>query len=709
MYAGGEPSRIDMGILFMAGTKHRDIHDRMPPAEPPAFDGGPHEAMLLQDLLERMLRIRLFEEGIRQRLDPVKQIGTPCHLYIGQEAVAAGVCATLGDDDLIFGNHRSHGHYLAKGGDVNAAMAEIHCRQTGCSHGRGGSMHLIDLAHGVMGTSSIVAGSVPLAVGAGLAHAIGATGRIAVIFHGDGVPEEGVWNESANFAAVNRLPVFFVCENNHYCTHLPLHERRLHNNLSDLAAAHGLRVYHADGNHVEEVYHTAAEAVESIRRGEGPAFLECRTYRWLGHVGPKDDLHVGLRDEAELAAWRARCPIEHLQRHLLKDGILSQDAIDTLHNQVNTEIDTAIRLAEGAPHPDPATVLDHVHAPPAAPRFPVYATPADAEGQSGTVRTYVEAIREAQCDALASIPEFYVMGQGVDNPWCVGTSTKGLLDRFGAARVRDVPISENGMTGAAIGSAMAGMRPLVFHPRMDFMYLAMDQVVNHCSVWHYMFGGQVPVPVTIRGIVNRRGEQGAQHSQSPYPMYAHVPGLKIVMPATPFDAKGLMLAAICEDGPVLYIDDRSLYEQTAWIPDGAYTVPIGKAQVLRPGNDVTVAALSCMVPEALAAAEALAKDGVSAEVIDLRTVKPLDTETVLASVGRTGRVCIADPAWPVCGVASELSAAVGEALFGALRAPVRRVTFPDAPMPASSVLEEAYYPGAAAILEACRSLMEHGA
>lgn len=696
---------MNMGMVSMTHTKHRDIHDRMPPAQPPAFDGGAHEAMLLEDLLERMLRIRFFEEAIRERLDPVKQIGTPCHLYIGQEAVAAGVCATLEDTDRIFGNHRSHGHYLAKGGDVDAAMAEIHCRQTGCSHGRGGSMHLIDLAHGVMGTSSIVAGSVPLAVGAGLAESIRKTNRIAVIFHGDGVPEEGVWNEAANFAAVNRLPVLFVCENNHYCTHLPLHERRLHNNLSDLAAAHGLRVYHADGNHVEEVYHKAVEAVESIRRGQGPAFLECRTYRWLGHVGPKDDLQVGLRDEAELAAWRARCPILHLERHLLDSGLLTWERLDKLRKRMGSEIKTSIRRAEAAPHPDPATVLDHVYAAPAAPRFPVYATPAEAKGETGTLRSYVEAIREAQCDALASIPEFYVMGQGVDNPWCVGTSTKGLLERFGAARVRDVPISENGMTGAAVGSAMAGLRPLVFHPRMDFMYLAMDQIVNHCAVWHYMFGGQVRVPVTIRGIVNRRGEQGAQHSQSPYPMYAHVPGLRIVMPATPFDAKGLLLAAILDDGPVLYIDDRSLYEQTAWIPDGAYTVPIGKARILRAGTDVTVAALSCMVPEAMAAAEVLAAEGVSAEVMDLRTVKPLDLETVLSSVGRTGRLCIADPAWPMCGVASELSAAVGESLWGGLRAPVRRVTFPEAPMPASRVLEEAYYPGATDILHACRALM----
>jgi 2-oxoisovalerate dehydrogenase E1 component len=676
--------------------------NKMPSETPLCYSLFPKDAALLSRLFESMLLLRRFEELIRSNLEPVKKIGTPCHLYIGQEAVAVGVCAALEKADMIFGNHRSHGHYLAKGGDLDAAMAEIYCRQTGCSHGRGGSMHLIDLEHGVMGTSSIVAGSVPLAVGSGLSSAMQENGKVSVVFHGDGVPEEGVWNESANLAALNRLPVLFACENNLYCTHLPLDERRVRNNLSELAAAHGLRVYKADGNNVEEVYRRATEAVNSIRNGEGPAFLECTTYRWLGHVGPKDDLHVGLRDEKEVAAWKERCPIANLERHLLKAGMMTEAAVQEVHARVEKRLAAALEKAEKAPSPVAASLTAHVYAESAPSAYPAVAA---CPGDETRVLTYVEAIHDGHQTALATVPEVYVMGQGVDNPWCVGTSTKGLLDRFGPARVRDVPISENAMTGAAIGSAMAGLRPIVFHPRMDFMYLAMDQIINHCALWHYMFDGQVKIPITIRGIINRRGEQGAQHSQSPYSMFAHVPGLKIVMPASPFDAKGLLLAAVADDGPVLFIDDRALYELSGPVPEAGYAVPIGKAAVLREGTDITIVAISAMVPEALQAAMTFAESGVEAEVIDLRTVKPMDTEAVLKSVRKTGRLCIADPAWPYCGIAAHLSAIVAEALHGALKAPVQRVTFPDVPMPAARTLEEAYYPGSADILKACRSIL----
>ncbi|MFC2149306.1 alpha-ketoacid dehydrogenase subunit beta, partial [Candidatus Auribacterota bacterium] len=323
------------------------------------------------------------------------------------------------------------------------------------------------------------------------------------------------------------------------------------------------------------------------------------------------------------------------------------------------------------------------------------------------ILSYAEAINEAHHLALHADERVYVMGQGVDNPWCVGTSTRDLFETFGRRRVIDVPISENAMTGAAIGSAMAGMRPIVFHPRMDFMYLAMDQIINHCAHWYYMFGGQVNVPVTVRGIINRGNEQAAQHSQSPYSMYAHVPGIKVVVPGTPYDAKGLLLAAISDDNPVLYIDDRWLYETKGPVPEGAYKTPIGKAAVLKEGNDVTVVAVSYLVNESLEAAEILERGGVSAEVIDVRTVKPLDYETVVSSVKKTGRLVIADPAWPVCGIASELNAHVSSKLFGKLRSPVMSVTLPDAPAPASVSLEKGYYPDEKNIVDAVKKTINY--
>ena len=320
--------------------------------------------------------------------------------------------------------------------------------------------------------------------------------------------------------------------------------------------------------------------------------------------------------------------------------------------------------------------------------------------------TYSEAINEGQKEALRKDVNVFLLGQGVDNPWCVGTTTRGILAEFGARRVIDVPISENGMTGAAIGAAMAGMRPVVFHPRMDFMYLAMDQIINHCAQWYYMFGGQVNVPITIRGIVNRGNEQAAQHSQSPYSMYAHVPGIKIVMPSNAYDAKGLFISAIFDENPVLYIDDRWLYETTCDVPEGYYEVPIGKANVVTEGTDITIVAISYLVPEAISAGEELSKSGISAEVIDLRSIKPLDMDTIIKSVKKTGRLVIADPAWPICSVASEISSVISEKLFGQLKCAPIKINLPDVPAPASTPLEKVFYPNKTTIINKIKSVIQ---
>lgn len=676
--------------------------DKLPSSDLPEFDmiGLGQEQLL--DLYRSMLRIRKFEEKIRHCLEQGNRITTPCHLCIGQEAAVVGVCANLATDDYLFGNHRSHGHYLAKGGDLNKAMAEVFCRKTGCSHGRGGSMHLISKQNGLLGTSSIVAGSVPLAVGAGLGVSVSKKAQISVIFHGDGVPEEGAWNESANFAAINHLPVLFVCENNLYCTHLSLEERRTKDNLPELARAHGLRSSSVDGNNVLAVFSKARQLVDSIRQGEGPAFLECRTYRWFGHVGPKDDLRVGLRSPAEVEAWRRRCPIRAFEQALLEKGGVDRDVLRGIHRDVQHEIDLALDFAQRSRKPDPEELRRHVYKTSASLQFPEATEPPE---NSLRELTYVEAIREAQYQQLEADPKAFIMGQGVDSPWCVGQSTRGLLNCFGKERVRDVPISENTMTGAAIGAAMVGMHPLVFHPRMDFMYLAMDQIINHCAFWYYMFGGQVNVPVVIRSIINRRGEQGSQHSQSPYAMYAHVPGLKVVMPATPYDAKGLLLAAFADENPVLFIDDRCLYAQKGMVPEAPYSVPLAQGNVIQEGTDLTIVAISSMVHLALTAAKELATQGIQAEIIDPRTIKPLDLELILASVEKTGRLLVADPAWPRCGVASDIAAQVSSHLFGLLKAPVRTITFPDTPIPASRVLEDEFYPTADDIMLAAGELL----
>lgn len=314
--------------------------------------------------------------------------------------------------------------------------------------------------------------------------------------------------------------------------------------------------------------------------------------------------------------------------------------------------------------------------------------------------SYAEAIREAHAQLLASDPRVFLIGQGLWSPWYAGASLKDIDKEFGRDRVLDSPVSENAVTAAAVGAALAGMRPIVFHPRMDFMLLAVDPIVNQAANWSYMFAGRAGCPVVIRATINRGGEQAAQHSQAVQAFFAHVPGIKVVMPATPHDAKGLLIAAVRDGNPVLYIDDRWLYGDTGEVPAAMFEVPIGQGAVRREGRDVTVAAVSNMAAQAVKAGEILARRGIGVEVIDLRSVKPWDRELVFASVRKTGRFVVADGAWRTGGVAAEIAATVAESCHDALKAPIRRVTLPDAPAPMSAALEKAYYAGAEDIVVA---------
>jgi pyruvate dehydrogenase E1 component beta subunit len=320
--------------------------------------------------------------------------------------------------------------------------------------------------------------------------------------------------------------------------------------------------------------------------------------------------------------------------------------------------------------------------------------------------SYAQAIREGFAQLLRADPRVFVIGQGVWSPWYAGQSLEGLDREFGRGRVIDSPVSENATTGAAIGAALAGMRPIVFHARMDFALLAADPIVNQAANWSYMFGGRAGAPVVIRAVINRGGEQGAQHSQALHSMFLPVPGLKIVMPSTPYDAKGLLLAAVDDGNPVLYIDDRWLYGERGEVPEPMYRVPIGKAAVRRRGTDVTVAAISHMAAEAARAVATFEARGVDAELLDLRSAKPWDREAVFASVARTGRLVVVDGAWRTGGLAAEVVAAVAIEIFDCLRVPPEIVCLPDAPAPMSRALEQAYYVDADAVVRAVDRVLD---
>jgi pyruvate/2-oxoglutarate/acetoin dehydrogenase E1 component len=321
--------------------------------------------------------------------------------------------------------------------------------------------------------------------------------------------------------------------------------------------------------------------------------------------------------------------------------------------------------------------------------------------------SYAQAINEALHQHMEKDLRVMLIGQGITSPWYVGNTTVGLIDRFGAKRVIDTPVSENGVTGIALGAALAGMRPILVHPRMDFMHYAMDQIANHVANWHYMLGGQLSVPLTIWAIINRGGEQAAQHSQALQAIFMHIPGLKVVMPSTPYDAKGLLTASIQDNNPVVYIDDRWLYRQSGAVSEELYSIPIGKGTIRKKGNDVTVVATSYIVHEAMKAAQNLEKENISIEVIDLLSLKPLDENLLLESVKKTGRLVIADGGWKTGGIGAEISARIAEtAIIKQLKSPIIRVSLPDTPAPASQALEKTYYPEANDISSAVMKIID---
>jgi acetoin:2,6-dichlorophenolindophenol oxidoreductase subunit alpha len=314
-------------------------------------------------LLKSMLRIRYAEEAI---VEPILNgtVKTPAHLYSGEEAIASGICGNLRRDDKIFGNHRSHGHYIAKGGSLNEMFAEIYCKETGCSRGRGGSMHLISPENGVLGIVPIVAGTISLAVGSALASSIRKSDEVTVSFFGDGATGEGVLYEAMNFAALKKLPIIFACENNLYSTHLPIDEIRVNPNISESAEPFGIKSYRVDGNDVLKVAEISKKAVDYCREGDGPVFIEFLTYRFRGHVGPDDNIqgtHTDIRPQKEIDFWLAKDPITRMEKHLLTENLITADEINSIKRKVTDEVKEAVKYAENSDFPNKNELLNYVY------------------------------------------------------------------------------------------------------------------------------------------------------------------------------------------------------------------------------------------------------------------------------------------------------------------------------------------------------------
>ena len=669
------------------------------------------------DLLRQMWEIRIFENTVYDLLGR-NIIKGASHLYAGSEAVAVGAISALSDDDLITSTHRGHGHCHARGAvlavgeeakqdHLNKMMAELCGRATGYCRGRGGSMHIADVEKGNLGATGIVGGNIPVATGAGLAQKMQNSDQVVLCFFGDGASNTGNFHESLNMAGLWDLPVVYIIENNLYGMSVPLEKACAQLSLADRACAYGIPGEVVDGMDVLAVRETVGRAVERARGGEGPSLIECQSYRWYGHS--RSDPRA-YRTKAEEAEWKARDPIPSFAALLVQEGLATQEEIDALEEMVENEIEVATEFALASPTPPVEELERYVYS-----DFKWTASDIAHErelrqrtlsGGSGTRQIeYRQAIQEALREEMLRDPSVFVMGEDVGLYGGAYQATASLFEEFGEERVRDTPISEATIGGAAVGAAMSGLRPVAEIMYVDFTPLAMDQIANQGAKNRYMFGGKTIVPMVVRTEGGAGRSIAAHHSQSLEALWTHFPGIYVVMPSTPYDAKGLLKAAIRDDNPVMFIEHKMLYGVKGYVPEEDYIIPYGVADVKREGSDVTVITYSRMVHRALEAAGQLAEEGVSVEVIDLRTLKPLDMETVAASVKKTGRVLGLSEAYKTGSYISELAMRIQEELFDWLDAPVTRVCAADVPVPMSEPLEDAAIPNVERIIAGIRQVL----
>ena len=650
---------------------------------------------MLRSLYRTMQVIRQCEEQLA-RSHQRGLIHGACHTYVGQEAVAAGVCIHLRESDVVFSTHRGHGHALAKGLPPHELIAELFGRATGCSRGRGGSMHLFAPEIGLMGTSGIVGPCILQAVGAGYSFKLLKNDRVAVAFFGDGAVNNGAFHEGLNLASIWNLPVLFVCENNQYATEVAFEYASGIPDVGRRAANYGMPGFEVDGNDVVSVYEVAREAIARARSGGGPTLLECKTYRIRPHAEGMGDFTYRTRDEVE--QWKTRCPIKRLRDEQAENEPLGA-RFSKIEQEVKERIETALAEAEQARWPEASTATSHVYCeePPVVP-------PAPPPGTRET--TWTAATREVLELEMGRNPRIFVMGEGIGRRGGNFRTTEGLFDLFGADRLCDTPICERGFVGLACGAAMTGARPVIDFMFIDFINDSFGELVNQIAKMQYMSSGRLKMPVLLRGCIGIGHSAATHHSSSFYSIYSHVPGLRVVVPSTPYDAKGLFLRALrCHD-PVLFLEHRELMSLKGFVPAEPYELELGSASVVRGGSDVTVVALALMVHRTLAAADKLQAQGISVEVIDPRTVSPLDLDTILKSVAKTGRLLIVDEEYGPCSMAAEIAAQVVDAGFNDLDAPIKRLNGAFAPTPYSPPLEAAVTPQVEDIQRAIRNLLD---
>jgi 2-oxoisovalerate dehydrogenase E1 component len=627
--------------------------------------------------LYRVMReIRSFEEKVGEMFRGGEIPGF-VHLSIGQEAVAAGACSVLRPEDGIVSTHRGHGHCIAKGAPVSGMLAELMARRTGLCGGNGGSMHIADPSRGIFGANGIVGAGLPIAVGVAAAARVRGSDDVMVAFFGDGSVATGAFHEAVNLAALWRLPVVFLCENNHFAEFS--HHAEAHPvDVLQRARGYGIDAVSVDGNDVVKVADTIADAVAACRLGEGPILVEAVTYRVHGHV--EGDV-AEYRDVDELARWLEHDPLVLGARAL--DAAGAGAARRQVEEAVAQALEDAYREAAAAPPP----AVDDL---PGMVVRPYRADLVELEGQPPADYRLREAVNDALRDALDDDDDVWFAGIDITKGNVFGV-TRGLGERF-PDRVLDTPISETAIVGLAVGGAMAGTKPVVEIMYLDFIGVCFDQILNQAAKLPFMTGGGAEMSLVLRTQFGAGRSSGSQHSQSLEAMLAHIPGLTVVMPSTPEDAYGLLRTAIEDPNPVIFIEHRGLYNRKGRRPPPGHRVPIGKAAIRREGADVTIVSWSRSTFDALAAAEELAEAGVDAEVIELRTILPYDEASVAASVAKTNRLVVVHEAVGSGGFGAEVAARVADSEFWQLDAPVVRVAAEFMPAPYAPELERHWLP-----------------
>jgi pyruvate dehydrogenase E1 component beta subunit/2-oxoisovalerate dehydrogenase E1 component len=575
-------------------------------------------------------------------------------------------------------------------------------------------MHLFDVERRFYGGNAIVGGGLPLAAGLALADRMQGRGHVTACFFGEGAVDEGAFHETMNLASLWKLPVLFVCENNLYSMGMSLGRAEADTDLLDKAHSHGVRAERVDGMDVLAVLRATRAAIAIIRSGV-PFFLEMMTYRFRAHSMFDAQLY---RDPAEVERWRARDPLRVLRE---RSPTLTDEQVRALEEHADRVVSDAVAFAAAGQREDPATLLREVTgpAPEPPPRMgpalalsadpPAGSTaPATPGGSAPTATTYRACVAQALRDVLTSDAKVFLMGEDVGAYGGCYAVTRGFLAEFGAERIRDTPLSELAFVGAGIGAAIGGVRPIVEVMTGNFSLLALDQILNNAATLRHMSNGQVRVPVVLRLATGAGRQLAAQHSHSFEGWYAHIPGLRILAPATLADARGMLVTALRSEDPVLLFEHVDLYNREGSLASDAGAVDITHAAVRREGEDVVLVTYGGSLGRCLEAAEELARSGIAAAVLDLRVLRPLDEDAIVAAVRATHRVVVVDEGWRSGSLSAEVMARINERCFDELDAPPARVCTAEVPIPYARQLEEAALPSVARIVATTRAVVRHG-